>query len=290
MTDPLKTTLLDLLYELRDADVPLLLGGGYGLYLKQEATLAGDAPRLLDLTPPLRATNDLDLFLRTELIADSERLRPLRAALDRLGFTVIPSAQNYQFARKFTLDGIVWDIKVDLLTRTPDPAVYPHLKFDARRVKPHPSVGLHAHRTDEALAIEDGAEPLELTGERTSGETFTGTVFLPPTYAFLMMKLFALNDQKDDAAKLYGEKHSLDLYTLVSLLTEAEYQATLALRDRYQSSPEAQMAARLVGELFATTESIGSLRLRRNESLPRDVNHGDFTSLLREVFPERERI
>ena len=266
MTDPLKATLLDLLYELRDADVSLLLGGGYGLYLKQEATLASDAPRLLDLTPPLRATNDLDLFLRTELIADSERLRPLRAALDRLGFTVIPSAQNYQFARKFTLDGIEWDIKVDLLTRTPDPAVYPHLKFDSRRVKPHPSVGLHTHRTDEALAIEDGAEPLELTGERTSGETFTGTIFLPPTYAFLMMKLFALNDQKDDETKRYGEKHALDLYTLVSLLTEAEYQATLALRDRYQGSPEAQRAAQIVAELFATTESIGSLRLRRNES------------------------
>lgn len=90
MPDPLKATLLDRLYELRDADVPLLLGG-YGLYLK----------------------------------------------------------------------------------------------FDARRVKPHPSVGLHAHRTDEALAIEDRAVPLELTGDRTSGETFTGSVYLPPTYAFL---------------------------------------------------------------------------------------------------------
>jgi hypothetical protein len=213
-------------------------------------------------------------------------LKPLRAALDRLGFTVIPSAQNYQFARKFTLDGIAWDVKVDLLTRTPDPALYPHLKFDARRVKPHPSVGLHAHRTDEALAIEDGTTPLELTGQLSTGETFTGTVYLPPTYAFLMMKLFALNDQKDDVAKGYGEKHALDLYTLVSLLTEAEYRATLALRDHYQSSAEAQTAARLVAELFTTTESVGSLRLRRNASLPREANLGDFMSLLREVFPE----
>ena len=285
MTDPLKTTLLDLLYELRDVDVPLLLGGGYGLYLKQEAALVTNEPRLLDLTPPLRATNDLDLFLRTELIADSERLRPLRAALDALGFTVIPSAQNYQFARKFTLDGILWDIKVDLLTRTPDPAAYPHLKFDARRVKPHPSVGLHAHRTDEALAVEDSATLLELTGKLSTGETFTGTVFLPPTYAFLMMKLFALSDQRDDATKLYGEKHALDLYTLVSLLTESEYRATLALRDRYQSSAEAGAAARLVAELFATTETVGSLRLRRNESLSREANLSDFMSLLREMFP-----
>lgn len=31
----LKTSLLDLLYELRSRDVPLILGGGYGLYLRQ---------------------------------------------------------------------------------------------------------------------------------------------------------------------------------------------------------------------------------------------------------------
>jgi hypothetical protein len=126
MTDPLHATLLDLLYMLRDADVPLILGGGYGLYLKQEAVIESDLPRLLALVPPPRATNDLDLFLRTELLADSERLQPLRTALDTLGFTVIASAQNYQFARRFAWNGREWDIKVDLLTRTPDPERYPH--------------------------------------------------------------------------------------------------------------------------------------------------------------------
>jgi hypothetical protein len=174
---------------------------------------------------------------------------------------------------------------VDLLTRTPDPTVYPHLKFDDRRVKPHPSVGLHAHRTDEAIAIEDGATPLELTGERTNGETFTGTIYLPPTYAFLMMKLFALNDQKDDGAKGYGAKHALDLYTLVSLLTEEEYRATLALRDQHRATTEAQTAARLVSELFATSESVGSRRLRSNSTFPNAPNLTDFLSLLAEVFP-----
>jgi len=52
----------------------------------------------MESASPLRVTNDLDVFLRTKVITDAERLRPLREALDRLGFTVIPSAQNYQFA------------------------------------------------------------------------------------------------------------------------------------------------------------------------------------------------
>ncbi len=33
--DVLKATLLDILYELRDSDFTLLIGGGYGLFLKQ---------------------------------------------------------------------------------------------------------------------------------------------------------------------------------------------------------------------------------------------------------------
>lgn len=288
MTDPLRATLLDLLHELRDANVPLLLGGGYGLVLKQEAAMATDAPRLLDLVPPIRATNDLDLFLHTELVADSGRLRPLRTALDRLGFAVIPAARNFQFARRFQMGGREWDIKVDLLTRTPDPDVYPHLKFDRLRVKPHPSVDLHAHRTDEALAVEDGATPMHLTGERTTGEACAGVVYLPPTYAFLMMKLYALNDQKDDPAKGFGGKHALDLYTLCALMDRVEYEATLALRDRYRTSAEGRTAARLVGELFATTESVGSLRLRANATLPRDAELNDFLDLMREIFPESD--
>ena len=36
MTDDfLKTTLLDILYELSESDITLLIGGGYGLFLKQ---------------------------------------------------------------------------------------------------------------------------------------------------------------------------------------------------------------------------------------------------------------
>jgi len=65
--DILQTTLLDILYELRDSDLPLILGGGYGLYLKQHQVASSNVPLLLNAIPPPRATNDLDIFLRTEL-------------------------------------------------------------------------------------------------------------------------------------------------------------------------------------------------------------------------------
>ena len=283
--DPLKATLLDLLYEVRDQDLPLILGGGYGLYLKQELVTEGEEPLLLAAVPPTRSTNDLDLFLRTEIIADSDRLRPLREALDRLGFTVIPSAQNYQFARKFFYGGQDWDIKIDLLTRMPEPERFPHVKMDARRVKPDPSVGLHAHRTDEAVAIEEETTPLTVSGRLSSGEPYSGVIHLPSSYSLLMMKLFALRDQVNNRAKEFGVKHALDLYRLTALLTEPEYQQTQRLSARYAQTPEGREAGRIVALLFAMPDALGILRIREHPDYPRQANTEEFRTLLNEFFP-----
>lgn len=283
--DPLKATLLDLLHELREQDLPLILGGGYGLFLKQESVEASGEPLLLAAVPPTRSTNDLDLFLRTEIIADSARLRPLREALDKLGFTVIPSAQNYQFARKFFYGGQDWDIKIDLLTRTPERERFPHVKIDARRVKPHPSVGLHAHRTDEAIAIEEEATPLMVSGPLTTGEAYAGTIYLPSTYSLLMMKLFALRDQIDDKEKDSGRKHALDLYRLAALLTEPEYQRTQRLSARYAHTPEGREAGRIVALFFGTPDALGIRRIQEHKDFPRQASAEEFQTLLHEFFP-----
>lgn len=287
VVDPLLTTLLDLLYELRDADFPLVLGGGYGLYLRQEQLQESGEPSLLEAIPPLRATNDLDVFLHTEVITDSERLRPLRQALDRLGFTVIPSAQNYQFARKFTLAGQDWDIKIDLLAKTPDRSVFPHVKVDERRVRPHPSVGLHAHRTDEAIALEDNMTTVTVTGPRSNGERYTGQLSLPSTYASLMMKLYALRDQWASTEKGFGRKHAIDLYTLIALMTEPEYHTSQELSRRYQATMEGREAGRITKALFKDDSGMGVLRMKEHGTLPAQADIAVFLSVLKELFPDR---
>ena len=68
---PLEATLLDLLYELQGSDVPVVLGGGYGLFLRQRQLDASGERLLLNAIVPVRATNDLDVFPRTEMLADS---------------------------------------------------------------------------------------------------------------------------------------------------------------------------------------------------------------------------
>lgn len=286
--DLLERSLLDLLFELRDAELPLILAGGYGLYLKRQYVLKTGARLIMDWIPPARSTNDLDVFLRTEVLANSHQAKLLREALDRLGCQVVKGAENYQFVRQITVVGTTREVKIDLLTREPDPMQYPNLRYDTRRVRPRPSVNLHAHTTKEAIAIEEDPIPVTLSGIRTTGDAYTATVYLPQAYAYLMMKLFAFRDQSERSWKGFGREHVLDLYTLVSLLTEAEYQRTLELVAQYQAASVAEEAVHIVASLFANPESLGPLRLREHQLFAPEMNIPRFLTILRSIFPPRQ--
>src|SRR5207302_2210353 len=103
--DLLQASLLDLLYELRAHDVRLIVGGGYGLYLKQRWLRETQQRTMLRVFPEARSTNDLDLFLRTEVLADPHRTRLITDALDRLGCAPVESAKYLQFIRSLPTPG-----------------------------------------------------------------------------------------------------------------------------------------------------------------------------------------
>ena len=75
--DPLLTTLLDIEYALGWAQ-KLIIGGGYGLFLKQ--LYLKQHPEIATLfsfqeLPEARVTKDIDLVLRAEIVTDSGDLR-----------------------------------------------------------------------------------------------------------------------------------------------------------------------------------------------------------------------
>ena len=176
----LKTSLLDLLHELRDKDISLILGGGYGLYLKQvhlQNTLT--APTLIggELWPAPRATEDLDILLRTEIVIDAERMGPIRVALDRLNYTVVPGAEYMQFVKQL---GAGRFVKVDLLTGPLGPlSDDPRVRVDNRRVRLRKSVKLHAHWIDEALGFQDNTMAIPVDGVLSSGEDYHAIIHIP---------------------------------------------------------------------------------------------------------------
>jgi hypothetical protein len=79
----LQTALLDLLYEVQGTEVKLIIGGGYGIYLKNDHVRRMGMRTLLREWPEQRSTNDLDLFLRPELLINPAKLKPLADAIDR---------------------------------------------------------------------------------------------------------------------------------------------------------------------------------------------------------------
>jgi hypothetical protein len=78
--DPLTTALLDLQHELGDQE-PLTVGGGFGLFLKRRHLEARGARLLFDELPEPRATNDLDLFIRAEVLASYARTHRIKEAI-----------------------------------------------------------------------------------------------------------------------------------------------------------------------------------------------------------------
>ncbi|MEZ5951963.1 MAG: hypothetical protein R3C12_22805 [Planctomycetaceae bacterium] len=55
-------------------EIPLIIGGGFGLYLRQEQLRQSGERTLLQQLPEPRATNDIDLFVRMEILVSAERV------------------------------------------------------------------------------------------------------------------------------------------------------------------------------------------------------------------------
>ena len=89
----LQTALLDLLQKVHDSEIRLIAGGGFGINLKTSHVRRSGMRTFLDQWPEPRSTNDLDLFLRPELLIESSKLRPLVSAITDLGYKVVPGAE-----------------------------------------------------------------------------------------------------------------------------------------------------------------------------------------------------
>jgi len=113
--DPLTTSLLDLLYELREDEIPLTVGGGFGLFLKRKHIAATGARTLFAELPAPRSTNDLDLFLRAEVLADAECTRRIAHAIRQLGYQPVEEARYLQWKRAVQVGAVVQEVKIDIL-------------------------------------------------------------------------------------------------------------------------------------------------------------------------------
>jgi hypothetical protein len=270
---------------MEDTDIQLIIGGGFGIYLKIEHVQRLGIQTLLQEWPEPRSTNDLDLFLRAEVLIESKKLKPLAEAIARLGYQAIPGAERYQFVKPGPGENIEGGVKLDILTGPQGLFRGTRVKVDARRVRPKPSVGIHAHPVDEAPTLEEGLLPLSLSGKLSSGNPWESEIFIPHPYTFSMMKLFAFKDRLSDSNKEFGRYHALDLYSILATTSEEEWQYALVLRGQYSAHPYVNEAGNLVSEHFSALDRMGIIRLRESAYYSPALQLDEFISALQELFP-----
>lgn len=258
--EPLLTTLLDLDAMLSDRE--LIIAGGYGLYLKQ--VYLKNKPETITLfsasaLPTARTTEDIDLIMRAEVVTDSDSMKEIRKALDSLGFEVVEKAKYMQFVKEVHPGRV----KIDLLA-APLGEFADRVKKDERRVRPRPSVKLHASKLEEAVGVERDLLRIPISGILSSGEHHETEVLIPQAFTYVLMKLFAFRDRMDDQDKDLGRHHALDIYRIVGLLTKEEDGAVRKLREEFASHPVVLDAKEIVQEFFVSKDGIGRLRIQEH--------------------------
>jgi hypothetical protein len=282
--DPLLASLLDLLRELDAAKIPLAVGGGFGLYLKRAHLRRTGERTLFAALPEVRATNDIDLFLRAEVLADLSRTREVADAIKRLGYTVVEEAKFLQWKRRLEVAGVTQEVKLDVLVG-PLGEYRKRMKVSRPRARPKGDIEFHAYAVEEALHVEEGQLAVPLDGLTSTGERYAGTVYVPDAFPYLMMKLHAFRDRKDDADKDLGRHHALDVYTVVGMMTEAELNRAVAFGAADREDGHVRRAAEIVGEDFSGETALGVLRLLEHRLARPDFELREFLAVLRDVFP-----
>jgi hypothetical protein len=239
ITDLLRTELEGLAAALEQHAVPLIIGGGYGLLLRQQQVQQSGA-RTVREVPEARSTNDLDIFLSVEVVADSAKMEALRDVLRGSGYHSVEGAEHYQFRKGVLYRGSEREIKVDLLAPPPrDPSRLEKVRVDVRRIRNRGVRGIHAHTVPEAFAIGEGVTPLEMQGAPATD------VWLPHPYSSLLLKLYAYRDRRDDPAMHLGRHHAFDLYRIIAMMTEEDYGTAEGYRDRFAADETVEEARRI---------------------------------------------
>lgn len=154
-------------------------------------------------------------------------------------------------------------VKIDLLA-APLGEFASRVPKDPRRVRPRPSVNLHASKLEEAIAVERHGISIPIQGQLSSGQVHQAEVLIPQAFTYLLMKLCAYRDRMDDAAKDLGQHHALDIYRIVGLLTEAEDADVRALSAEFSEHPTVIEARQVAATHFISSDGIGRLRIREH--------------------------
>lgn len=243
-------------------DTPFLIGGGMGLYLRSAYHDSKRSPRY-PRPVPTRSTKDLDVILSGEVIADASQMDRIRDALDDLGYEA--TTEYFQFARHAGDSG--QDVEIDLLTAPPSDEHADAVKQRGIRVRPRASKGIHGRLAKEAQSIDRDAISIDLSAPANRYDIDVGkpTIAIPSSFNYLVLKLHAFSDRKEDATADYGRHHAMDIFTTVTDMSETDWETAKQHFDEECEEPYLQQAIDIQREYFGQPTGLGILRMQENE-------------------------
>lgn len=262
--DALRTSLLDLVYQFDSLKTPVILGGGYGLFLRQILLQESIETTVLDKRswPAPRSTEDLDIFLRMSLVSDVKSMETIASVLKALGYVVIEGSEHWQFKKQLSKTA---EVKIDLLSGPISEEYQDKIKRSAHRIRPKTkSVNLHTHATEEALALEDGLMQIAIEGRLSNDMVYSTHIFIPHPFTYVLMKLHAFRDRLEDERKEFGQHHALDIFRTVAMMSEIELDESTQFAKAFAQNSFLTSARDIAEKYFATSASVGIIRIRQH--------------------------
>lgn len=287
MNDLMLSHLFELLGLLQKEQVDVTLGGGLSHYLRQTYLTRKVSPRYNQVRFLARSTQDIDIFLSSQIIIDHQKMDIIKSVLDELGYQAIEQAKYFQFYKMTEIGGKKYSAKIDLLAAPPQKND-DHVQIHGFRIKPKSSEGIHAYLTPEAASIDFGRVIVEVLGE--AGKKIR--VRIPSAYNFMILKLHAFADRKDrsDAISDHGRHHAFDIFATLCQMDKTDWDNAAEHYKNDGAREYLLQACQIRREYFSAKRGWGIIRIRENQGYRQYRDEYDrvleyFIQDLAELFP-----
>lgn len=252
-------TLTRLAEKFEQKDLMLIVGGGYGLQLRSQWANENNLTTSFEEIPMARTSDDIDVFLHLEILTSPEKHETIREIMEGLNYVPRPEARNFQFVHQ---EEVEEDLgrrpKIDLLAENPEDVDEVELDPPRARSK-NASDTIHGRFVEEAINIDENLRRISV-----SYEDMKAPVHLPHPIHYGILKLFATRDHLEDpdSDAEFQQYHSFDLFMILGLTTEEDWDNREHVLDSLDGSKQLQETRSIIEDYFSSDSDRGTIALK----------------------------
>ena len=151
------------------------------------------------------------------------------------------------------------------------------MKVKGPRIRPLDSENIHARLSKEAQAVDRGRISIDLSepAAQLDIDLDNPTVYIPSSFNYLVLKLHAFSDRKDDQQADQGRHHALDIFTTVTDMSKTDWENAEQHFEDECEKPYLQEAINIQQQYFAGKNDLGIIRIRENQTYQRHQDEFD---------------